>query len=628
MKTILKQQLGRFRIAILAVMILGSESIPADVPGKSDRVLIPILSLGDAHEWKSDLGSNFGSAIWSKDAAAEEPEKKVRLKKRLVWAGEERCLSLQIDNFSSPGYYASFWVSVFGNSRDREIALPDEIAKEIKAVRFMIRSVKDEIPLTFEAKTAKGKIADLALTATGTWKTHEMPLDKADGLKELSFVFKSGDTPESFGVQLRDLAFVSGGSLRIPTGGAELVEWARDRGLHYFIWNYREPAPGMGIILERNSFRDLISTASIGYGFPSLIVAEKQGLITGEQTLSRVRAMLRWLDGIDCEGDTGGGGSHGFPAHFLNLEGKTAGESEASTIDWAICASGIRVARQRFSGDAEVQSLTKCLLSRADWSAALTKNGRLSHGFDAEGEMLASEWGSSFTEEAHIVALEAVASGKVDADVFNNIAREEKGGFWPSWFGSGFTYNWLQLWTGPFEPLASNSKAAFGRDVRFCKREFGTSLFGLTACETYSRKDDSGFLRWDKYLGEIGPDIHLAGDEDVHRWAVCPYGAALAIPFLPNEAEAALSKFAEMGFAHPLLGFADSVRMKKLPAGVKSPIPNWTQFAIDVAPMWMSIEAASKGGGRVAELYLKDETISTNVKLLKRSLLAELPGPP
>jgi len=59
------------------------------------------------------------------------------------------------------------------------------------------------------------------------------------------------------------------------------------------------------------------------------------------------------------------------------------------------------------------------------------------------------------------------------------------------------------------------------------------------------------------------------------------------------------------------------MRMENLPEGAMAPIFNWTQFAIDVGPMWMAIEACSENKGRVAELYLKDERIQMALEQLQ-----------
>ena len=74
-------------------------------------------------------------------------------------------------------------------------------------------------------------------------------------------------------------------------------------------------------------------------------------------------------------------------------------------------------------------------------------------------------WADAFSEETEIIYLEALASGKVDDLDLDRIYRSKKNGFYISWYGSGFTYNWLQLWTGPKEPYLSNSVSAYQYDA-------------------------------------------------------------------------------------------------------------------------------------------------------------------
>ena len=82
--------------------------------------------------------------------------------------------------------------------------------------------------------------------------------------------------------------------------------------------------------------------------------------------------------------------------------------------------------------------------------------------------------------------MEALASGKVNNLDLDRIYREQKDGYNVSWFGSGFTYNWLQLWTGAIEPYKSNSIAAYQNDAGTCKSKFGMHIMGFTACGTIS----------------------------------------------------------------------------------------------------------------------------------------------
>lgn len=624
-------------IGLIGLLFGCSRNGAQGMPGgrqKRGTLAIPLLTLSDAHPRKTDLGSDFGVYLGSAERLPKESDGGPAIAPRIEWEGGDPYLSLRLGELKPPDQFAGLWLSVFGHTEDRDVTLPAGVAGGLAAVRFRARTPESPVHFRVELKAATGQLQNRHFDAAEQWQTFAMPiLPEGVGerlvpgqLKEVVFVVESRLQPgaeraeRSRILELDDICLVCEGAepFRAPETDEELLEWTVERALHYFLWNYREPGPGRGIVLERNSFHDLVSVAGMGYAFPAFIIAEKEGLLNADEARDRVASMLRWLSDLDCS--NGQGGWHGFPYHFLRPDGSRAGNSEVGTIDWAICAAGIRVARQYWGGDEGIQRLASELLEQPDWKATVGESGRLSHGFSAAGELLRAEWGSAFTEEAYLVALEAVVSGDLGAEVFAPLKREARSGFWPSWFGSGFTYNWLQLWTGPREPFATNSKRAYEADARFCAERYGRPIMGSTAHETFSGVDDRGFLRWDTYAGKAGPDIHLAGTEGMDQQSVCPYGAALALPFTREKAVAALREFVKLGFVHPLLGFPDSVRLGGLPDGADRPIPNWTQFAIDVGPMWMAIEACGEDGGRVGKLYLADGDIKAALSALDEGL--------
>ena len=105
----------------------------------------------------------------------------------------------------------------------------------------------------------------------------------------------------------------------------------------------------------------------------------------------------------------------------------------------------------------------------------------------------------------------------------------------------------------------------------------------------------------------------------VSHKSICPYGAALALPFIKGKAVYSLRVYAGLCSPNPILGFPDSLRMEEMPAVWSAPVPNWTQFAIDVGSMLLSIEN-SEGPGFVAKLYTKDINIADALSKLKASL--------
>lgn len=607
-----------FVVELLVHPVHGNES--------ADHVLayrrIPLLTFSDGHNWKTDLGSKYEvRTVHQGKQNSEKPQ----TKRSIRWDAPSPYLALQIAERATVEAEVQLNVAVFGKSDATRNSIPDELATMVTSVQVNVRSPHAGTQFQLRALANDGEfVCEQNFAATEKWQTFELTVPgtqlhvfqiTSDGSESSSG--PAAETDWELHVDDVQLVCADAPEFEMPRSADAMLSLTQDRGVRYFIWNYRELEPGRGFILDRNSFQDTISSAAIGYALPAYVIAQREGLLTAAECKRRTRALLRWLTDLDC--DQGVGGRFGFPYHFLRPDGTRAGDSEISTVDWAICASGIRVARAVYAEDEQIVSLATELLSRPYWHAA-KKSGFISHGFGSDGRLLSSVWGSSFTEEALLVSVEAIAAGGASLDLFARCDRQERHGYWPSWFGAGFTYNWLQLWTGPVEPLATNSTKAFQADIRFCREKFGGTKFGLTACETFSKRDERGFLIWNKYLGESGSDVHLANPHEVKHLALCPYGAALAMPFAKDKAKAALLAYANESSFHPLIGFVDSLRVADLPEGCSEPIPNWTQFAIDVGPMWMAIEAAKPGGGRIAELYRSDPDIQRILTKLLASL--------
>jgi hypothetical protein len=598
------------RVLTLCLSALLWVALSPATAAESDQAL-PVMSFSSADPGVTDLGGTWGLLSGPGDAMPSDPARRPDLSRRAVWTDGAPYLELSWRRLDSQACFVGVWLSLFGGIGEDDVFLPPDVSADVVGAAFRARAPGRPVRLKLEAKDDERQIVAMERFAVGgDWETFTLPLQPGP-LKELVFVVERGRQDADEGVlQLDDVALICrpGSEWRVPRAGDDLLRWMHDRGLRYFLWNYRRPAPGLGVVPERSNAYDLVSMAGMGYALAAFVVAEDERLLPEAEARERVLAVLRWVESLDVE--SGADGHHGLPSHFLHPDGSRAGGSEDSTIDWAICAAGIRAARQRYRGDAEIADLCTRLLARPDWPKMLRPDGRFSHGFRSDGSPIPYDWGSSFTEEAWLVALEAVATGQVEPSVFDGLNREEREGFWPSWHGAGFTYNWMQLWTGPWEPLASNSREAYARDAKFCRGRLELPLMGFTACGTFSRMADDGFLIWDTYEGNTGSDVFLSGEGSVNHRIVCPYGAALAVPFIPETATQVLWEYVRLGAAHPMIGFADSLRVADLPPGVPGPVPNWTQYAIDTGPAWMAIEASSPGGGRIASLYRADPEIA------------------
>jgi len=315
--------------------------------------------------------------------------------------------------------------------------------------------------------------------------------------------------------------------------------------------------------------------------------------------------------------------------HYYNTDGSgkwPGNHSAISTIDWAICAAGIRVVRQKYKDDPMLFSICSELLDRPQWDKVISNNPSNPHGLDrivkgiqaTTGKKTDWVWADAFSEETELIYLEALASGKVNDLALDRIYRQKRKGFYVSWFGAGFTYNWLQLWTGVQEPYYSNSLLAYQYDASTSLSKFEAPLMGLTACSTLSSINSNGYLKWERYISNQGSSVTGAGSHEVIQISPAPYGAVLALPFQYNLAMNALRQYATLGYYHPLLGLPDNIRINDLPEKLQVPVPNWNPFDINIGPVAMAIEQIEEN--IIGKLYLQDNQIDSNLKKLINSI--------
>ncbi|MFT6867922.1 MAG: hypothetical protein ACJA08_002769 [Cyclobacteriaceae bacterium] len=482
--------------------------------------------------------------------------------------------------------------------------LPKAIADKITGLRFNVLGYADaELNVWILDDNEEVLASEIFELSELKINTHSLSFD-ASKAKEVVFFSRNSDGNTKFGIDDVYLTTNNTQSFSPPTSDADFLSWLKRSSFNFFDYNYVQYAADQGFVLESNTDSDKISLSGMGYAYPIFIIAGEEGYISPSEAKNRVKSMLKWQ--IDQNWFDGSGGWHGFPHHYFKSDG-TYAWPDISTIDWAMCASGIRVAKQFYSNDTEVVSMAEELLARADWNVALAADDKIAMGFNGNtGEMNDYRWALAFSEETEIVYLEAVASGKLNADIFDAIVREKKAGFFPSWFGAGFTYNWLQLWTGAIEPYKSNAKAAFEIDASSCQEKFGVPVMGLTACSTVGDFASDGFLSWNKYISNQGGLTRLTNGS-VLQISPAPYGAALGLAFTYDQSMTALREFVKMGYYHEYLGLPDNVRMRDLPDGF-SVSPNWDPFDINIGPTILAIEQVQ--GNHIGGLFLSDPDIA------------------
>jgi hypothetical protein len=442
----------------------------SEVDSTTFNIGIPIYNADQGKEFSTEFNSEI-RPYWTADARSTFYRPYFKNNPYLKCVAEEGA-----GNF---GVRLALFKTLFDDQ-----PLPRQIAERVTGLSFNAFGYADK-PLLVRVLDVSGRVLAEQVFQMEAMKIKTCSLDfEGTNAKEVVFFSSSRGSQDSLQFGLDDIYLKTNDAQPFspPIADAEFLNWLKRSSFHFFDWNYVAVPGNKGVVLESSTDADKVSLSGIGYAYAIFAIAAEEGYLSAEEAKSRVKAMLQWQ--LDQNWFDGSGGWHGFPHHYFKKDGSYHW-ADVSTIDWAICAAGIRVIKQYYSNDAEIVSMAAALLARPNWSAALAADDKIAMGFNGlSGEMNPYRWALAFSEETELVYLEAVASGDLPASIFQSIIREKKSGFYPSWFGAGFTYNWLQLWTGPIEPYQTNSMAAFNNDASTSQSAFGRPLMGLTACST------------------------------------------------------------------------------------------------------------------------------------------------
>ncbi|PQB09027.1 hypothetical protein BST83_01390 [Polaribacter filamentus] len=539
---------------------------------------------------------------------------------------------INFENLRNDDDYFEFVLAIHGKLTNRT-PIPNEYLKDLTGISFRAVSYDVPVKITIEALDINNVILKSQDFDLSTDKMNMFKMDISDqSLHHLSLKIQKNKQNEvslrTGSIALDDIYLnnISNITFSPPTNDTQLLQWLKESSIKYFLWNYKAIGVNQGVVLEASDDATKVSVSGIGYAYAMYILAESEGMINPQEAKDRIEAMLNWQKAQNWF--NGSQGKFGFPFHYYNSDGSglySNSPEAASTIDWAICAAGLRTVKQKYSSDPTIASICDELLNRPEWGKMIHnqandtyKYGRITKGISGiTGEKNGQVWGDAFTEESEIIYLEALASGKVNNLDLDRIFREKKNGFYVSWFGSGFTYNWSQLWTGAIEPYKTNSVNAYQADALSCLSSFGKPFMGLTACSTISNSDSNGFLNWNAYLGNQGANVSGANKSEVIQVSPAPYGATLALPFASDRAITALKEFVKVGYYHPLLGLPDNIRLKNYPTNIDVPVPNWSTFDINIGPMGMAIDMYQDK--IISNLYLKDSNVKNSLDKLIQS---------
>lgn len=382
-----------------------------------------------------------------------------------------------------------------------------------------------------------------------------------------------------------------------------------ERGSFLFFWN--EAHPQSGLVPDKTGIQ-VCSVAGVGFGLAALPVGVERGFITRAQGESRALTILRTLQASDAR-------HAGVFAHFIDIAtGKaTPGgyEHDASTIDTALLLAGVLTAGEYFLGEAE--RLANDIYARVNWRAFVNPRTNLVHmswkpkawnAMEGEGDFTIGTW-DQYTDETLLIALLGVAAPnpafRLGPEAMTNwkrpVGRYKGEPFIYSYPGALFTYTFAQCFvdfrrTGK-DPLGAdwfrNTVEAVKANRDWCRDHapkfttYGQDRWGVTA----------GSGPGDSYIVPGCQPCGNASDDLLEGGTLHPYGAAMALPFLPGEAMAALRQMRHFTVGgRPIwkdpaqggYGFTDGFNVDR----------NWISeqvFAVAQGPMLLLVENARSG---------------------------------
>ena len=324
------------------------------------------------------------------------------------------------------------------------------------------------------------------------------------------------------------------GTFSAPTLAPEdeaLLQEIEFRAFRYF---WEQVDPSTGLVRDRSRPTSPSSIAAVGFGLAAIPIGVERGWITREEALERViTTLVTFRDKVESE--------HGFYYHFVDPHsGQRAMGSEISSIDTAWFIAGALFAGEYFRG--EVRSLARELYKRVDWNWMLDPNTlQLRHGWLGPfSGFLPYNW-DTYSEHM-LMYLLAIGSPThpIPPEAWDAWHRPAPDGYIRCPTESMFVYVYSHAWVDfrnrhdAYANYWNNSVVAINRNRLFCYANrfryatYGRHVWGITASD--------------------GPDGYrcYGARPGGHDGTVAPYAAISALPFIPQEAMAAIRTMKEL----------------------------------------------------------------------------------
>ena len=228
-------------------------------------------------------------------------------------------------------------------------------------------------------------VLDADVTNADFWSYNALPPDPTR-MKQLVLIIESYFNAPTGTFYLDDIRFVDADDAPFDPDqhtDDEVLDFVSQRTFLYFLDRYD---PVTGLVQDRSTFPDLMSTAATGFGLTALTIGESRGWIDRPLAVEMITRTLRTLvDGqspTDTVTDTlsNTNGYRGFFYHFLGADGlRKDANSELSPVDTALLVAGVLTAREYFSDVAEIVALADQVYTRVEWDWMLDPSNDLFH---------------------------------------------------------------------------------------------------------------------------------------------------------------------------------------------------------------------------------------------------------
>ncbi|MFC1809258.1 glucoamylase family protein [Candidatus Omnitrophota bacterium] len=341
----------------------------------------------------------------------------------------------------------------------------------------------------------------------------------------------------------------------LVSANEDLLAKIEKDSINYFI-KYAHPKTGL---VPDSSMRNApASISATGFSILALVIAAENGWLPTDEAYNLIKKTLFTLHNkVQHE--------KGFFYHFISTNsGKRIWNSEASSIDTALCIAGALVAGQYFK-DTIIERLAQSLYERVEWDWMLNNSRLFCHGYKPESGFLPYYW-DTYSEHLILQALGIGATKHaVPPECWDEWARleDEYDGYSVIYAHSGslFTYQFSHVFID-FRKLNdkgnnyyTNSKNAALANKAFCfnykglYKSYGDSIWGISASlgprgyKAYGAKPGRGF----------------------HDGTIAPYSLLASLPFCKEEALSSIIKIYALykEKIYGQCGFRDAFNLEK-----------------------------------------------------------------